>query len=634
MAYLPTGNETVALPTLRTEDAGVESINVIHMGLNGLLSFSGVGTPFLRPIVVVDGKEILLEGKLTWRRLADWVPEFTFENEKIRLTGAWVCPPGERGFYLRLHVENRSLEKIDASLGFLASWSECLHTINVTKRLEGGRFLILESWDRMPVMELRAPAPLAALGFYPEDPSASFAFKIGGEPLLAPKKIHRRGFPAAGTSEVFVRGRTQGVVETGKSWETAFFFGLGPDEIGAFASAREMQRMGAQECERHTAHFLAARRKTLSDPHLTHVMNLSAFFNLFYATGLTLDTGEAVALTSRSPRYYVSGAYWDRDSLLWSFPSLLSVDPAWAALVLKYVFKRQGRSFGIHSRYLNGTVLEPGFELDEFCAPTLALARYVEQTGDLGFLKRPEVVEWLDRFPQQLATKRNSKIDLYETWLLPSDDPWPQRYVTYDNVLVWRALTDLAFLFRKLKRASDAKKVLKQASLVRQAILKHCTTEGKVGRMFAWSVDLQGQRLLYDEPPGSLLLLPHYGFCKKTNPVWRATERWIHSESNPYSFQGKPFEAPGCAHAAHPWVLGAANDLLSGRTESGTAFFANVSMDSGIPCESVDEVTGACASGEAFATCAGFVAHALETVIQEKPQSRSKRLERNRFASL
>jgi hypothetical protein len=611
VAYLPTGNETVALPTLRSEDAGVESINVLHMGLNGLLSFSGVGVPFLRPVVRVDGEEVPMDGKLTWRRLADWVPEFKFENEILAVTGAWVCPPGERGFYLRLHVENRAPGSVEASLGFLASWSECLHTINVTKRLEAGRFLIVESWDRMPVMEMRAPAPVAALGFYPEDPKTAFTFKMGGEPLLALKKIHRRGYPAAGTAEVFVHGRTHHIVEPGKTWETAFFFGLGPDEIGAFASAREMHRVGAQECERRTAHFLVSRHRALSDPRLSRVMNTSAFFNLFYATGLTLDTGEAVALTSRSPRYYVSGAYWDRDTLLWSFPSLLEVDPSWAACVLEYVFKRQGRHFGLHSRYLNGTVLEPGFELDEFCAPTIALARYVEKTGDMAFLRIPEVAEWLDRFPKLLEMKRHPKVVLYETWLLPSDDPWPQRYVTYDNVLVWRALTDLAYLYKKTKRILDARKALKKAAETRKAVYDHCVVKDKAGRHFAWSVDLEGGHLLYDEPPGSLLLLPHYGFCKTTDPIWRATERWIHSESNLYSFRGKPFQAPGCAHAPHPWVLGAVNDLLSGSEKTAASFFAGASMDGGVPCESVDEDTGECATGEAFATCAGFVAHGL-----------------------
>ena len=35
-------------------------------------------------------------------------------------------------------------------------------------------------------------------------------------------------------------------------------------------------------------------------------------------------------MTSRSPRYYVSAAYWDRDSLLWAFPAILTVDAAYA----------------------------------------------------------------------------------------------------------------------------------------------------------------------------------------------------------------------------------------------------------------------------------------------------------------
>jgi hypothetical protein len=464
-------------------------------------------------------------------------------------------------------------------------------------------------------MELRSPAPLAALAFYPADDRTSFTFKMGGEPLLAPKKTHRRGYPAQGQAEVFVYGRAQAQVPPGKSWETAFFFGLGPDEIGALTSAREMKRTGSVECERRTGHFLASRRRTLDDPRLTHLMNLNAFFNLFYATGLTLDTGEAVALTSRSPRYYVSGAYWDRDSLLWSFPALLETDSAWAACVLEYAFKRQGRHFGLHSRYLSGAMLEPGFELDEFCAPALALARYVEATGDTGFLRMGEVAEWMDRFPRLLALKRHPRTALYETDLLPSDDPWPQRYITYDNVLVWRALTDMAFLYKKIKRTKDAKAALKLASEVKKAILKHCVVPTKSGALYAWSVDLEGKHLFYDEPPGSLLLLPHYGFCRMTDPVWRRTADWIHSDSYLYSFKGKPFEEIGCAHAPHPWVLAAVNSLLAGKKDRAVSFLKRAGMDGGIACESVDETTGNCATGEAFATCAGFLAYGLAKVL-------------------
>lgn len=78
-----------------------------------------------------------------------------------------------------------------------------------------------------------------------------------------------------------------------------------------------------------------------------------------------MDTEELVLVTSRSPRYYVSAAYWDRDSLLWSFPTVVDADPALARRMLDYVFGRQRRNLGVHSRYIDGTVLEPGFELDD-----------------------------------------------------------------------------------------------------------------------------------------------------------------------------------------------------------------------------------------------------------------------------
>ncbi len=623
MTTLPTGNEVVALPTLRSEDACVESMNVIHAGLNGLVSFAGLGAPFLRPVLRMDGREIPLEGRLTWRRLADWVPEFHMEGQGYALTGAWVCPPGDRGFLLRLRFENKGAREVSVSLGFQSSWAECLHSANVTKRLEGGRFLILESWDDKPALELRGPGPLAAIAFYPADPQAAFTFKIGGDPLLAPRKVHRRGFPALGTDEVFVSGRSSGEVPPGGVRETAFFFGLGPDEVGALTSAREGIRQGAEAVERRTALWLASRRRALPDDVLARVMNLNAFFNRFFASGLTLDTEETVALTSRSPRYYVSGAYWDRDTLLWSFPSLLSTDPSWARKVLAYAFQTQGRNIGVHSRYLNGTVLEPGFELDAFCAPMIALARYGEATRDLSLLDLPSVRSYLDSFEAGLETRKSPRGGLYETWLLPSDDPWPQRYVTYDNVLTWRACVDLAALWKRLGRAKDARAAARRAAALKKDIRRHCVVRTKKGRVFAWSVDLEGNHLLYDEPPGSLSLLPYYGFCDFHDPVWRSTVDWIQSKTFSHSFKGHAFEAAGCLHAPHPWVLAAVNRLLSGNLESGASFLRRAGMDGGVACESVDETTGECATGEAFATCAGFVAHGLWKAFGERKRKKS-----------
>jgi meiotically up-regulated gene 157 (Mug157) protein len=108
------------------------------------------------------------------------------------------------------------------------------------------------------------------------------------------------------------------------------------------------------------------------------------------------------------------------------------------------------------------------------------------------------------------------------------------------------------------------------------------------------------------------------------DPVWKNTRDWIYSSDYPYSFKGKAFEEVGCAHAPHPWVLGAVNSLLAGEKERALKFLKRAGMDNGLACESVDENTGECATGAAFATCAGFLAYALWHVMGKPPQLKKK----------
>ena len=620
--YFPTGNEYVALPTVRQRDGAVEQVNVLHMGVNGLLAFSGGTKAFLTPGLVVNGKDLPLSGKLTWEREADWLPKFKFQEGTLGLEGLYFAPPGERGFILSLKVLNAGASSCTCSLSAEMNWSSLLHSINVTKPLKGDRFLVVKSWEDIPVLEFRAPAPLLALAPYPPDKNSRFSFKKGVQ-FLAPTT---REVPMGEGEDLGFQWSQTKEVAAGESWECFFYFGMGPDEIGAFAVAREFQRMGGAVLKEQSLQWLNERRRQTEDPEVDTLMNRNAFFNRFYATGLTLDTEEAVCLTSRSPRYYVSGAYWDRDSLLWSFPSLLALDPAWAKRVLDYIFTRQARNFGVHSRYLSGAMLEPGFELDEFCAPAIALRSYLEATKDLSFLMRREVLEWMERFEKELEGKKHPKEDLYETWLLPSDDPWLQRYVTYDNVLVWRALTDLAEIHAKMRNHKDASRLNGLARKVKSAILKHCVVKTSKGNQFAWSVALDKKKssMFYDEPPGSLLLLPHYGFCDTVDTAWKNTRDWIYSPQYDYSFTGKAFEEVGCGHAPHPWVLAAVNSLLSGQKERALKFLKNAKMDNGIACESVDENTGESATGDAFATCAGFLAYGLWHVLGKKTTEKHK----------
>ena len=86
--------------------------------------------------------------------------------------------------------------------------------------------------------------------------------------------------------------------------------------------------------------------------------------------------------------------------------------------------------------------------------------------------------------------------------------------------------------------------------------------DGPTGPMFAWSVDLAGRYELYDDPPGSLVLLPFYGFISTDHPVYRNTLKFIRSSHNPYRGTAIPSRGLGapirrghgpCMHAMQSW---------------------------------------------------------------------------------
>ena len=153
---------------------------------------------------------------------------------------------------------------------------------------------------------------------------------------------------------------------------------------------------------------------------------------------------------------------------------------------------------------------------------------------------------------------------------------------------------------------------------MKKAIYRHFVFKGHDGRpFFCWSADLEGRHNVYDEPPGSLQLLPYYGFCSTEDEIWRNTVNMIRSPDYEYSFQGCPIAQIGCAHAPYPWVLSLCNSLLCGYEAEALSQLEIMEMDNGIACESVDAYTGKCATGAAFATCAGFLCHSMYLACRE-----------------
>ncbi|MDD3214191.1 MAG: glycoside hydrolase family 125 protein, partial [Eubacteriales bacterium] len=554
--YQVTGNEYISLPTLRESDGAVEGVTFLYMRAKGLLELRG-DDALIKPFLTVNGARQPLTPR--WTRDHCWIPRMDAQAGDLSFACTYLTPVGKRAFGLRLEARNGGEEAVQASVGLSGRWDRALHEINETTELAEGRAVLRSGWNNLFVWTQKAGLPLFAFAPVVSDrqPFSEFDQNVAWE---------QEGFG-------YTLSRTE-TLRAGESVTLDVFFGVGYEEVGAATAAKELLRQGYDALYRRTCDWLAARERKAEDPQLATILNTNLFFAFFYASGRSVDTEELCLMTSRSPRYYVSAAYWDRDSLLWAFPAILLADAAYAREILEYVFTKQARNFGVHSRYIDGTVLEPGFELDELCAPVIALERYQDATGDEAFARQPYVREALCTVLKKLESKKHTDAELYETFLQPTDDLRRYPYLTYDNVLVWRVYRALAAMLRRPELAV-------RAEAVRKAVYDHCVMEREGKPFFAWSVDLNGRYDIYDEPPGSLQLLPFYGFCDRGDPVWQATVAMIRDSAYDLSFANAPIAEIGCRHAPHPWVLSICNSLLSGHAREGFAHLKRTQMDNG-----------------------------------------------------
>lgn len=132
----------------------------------------------------------------------------------------------------------------------------------------------------------------------------------------------------------------------GETAEAIFVLGAGLEEFSAPHSAKALREQidpdGADQMVDRSAAWCRQRTRTTGRPDLDLLMNRNFLFTEMYAWGRTIDTEQLVGVTSRSPRYYVSAAYWYRDAMLWSFPGLLDIDPVFAREALDYALSTAG----------------------------------------------------------------------------------------------------------------------------------------------------------------------------------------------------------------------------------------------------------------------------------------------------
>ena len=606
---LATGNEWIALPDIRVADGALTTFNALSMRDRGLLQASGEGArPVLQPYVLASGKPLPLN-HLEWSVLDYWIPQGRQTADGLEISLTYCAPNAFRAAFVRLTATNHRAEAVPLTLGVRSSFGALRRVTYVPVTLRGELTVGPATWVE----------PGEVYSYITND--THFAWSLvhpGSKAILASPPVVLA--PEADAAKTVT-------LKPGESTEALFVLAVGVEEFSASHNARALRetldRLGSDAVLEQAAAWCRARTRMTGRADLDVVMNRNFLFTALYAWGRTIDTEQLVGVTSRSPRYYVSAGYWDRDAMLWSFPGLLDIDPVAARDALSYALTVQLRNTGVHSRFIDGVVLEDGFQLDEAAAPIVALASYVRATRDVPYLiaHREALVELRDR----LVARFDPQFGLSSSLQDSQDEYQKLPFLTYDNVLVWRALSDIAILFDRLKDPVRAADMRARAGALHAAILAHAVVPdapGAAGPVLAAATD--GQHfVMSDIPPGSLLKLPTLGFMGENDPLFVRTYDWLHSPSYSYSYSTKRFGLPGSYRLPFTSSWTVADELLLTRNRERAQFILVTSpWDGGIISEGIDPDSGRMdAAGRAFATAAGYVAHAI-CVVSCLPASR------------
>ncbi|MGE5594232.1 MAG: glycoside hydrolase family 125 protein [Betaproteobacteria bacterium] len=349
-----------------------------------------------------------------------------------------------------------------------------------------------------------------------------------------------------GTAGITVRASKHVTLAPGEGVTVAFYVAFNREADGARTTSVHLRRQGWEALDAETRRWLADHRVSVPGKRggrEESVLNRNLLFCRFFATGKTLDSEEVVAITSRSPRYYVSAAFWARDVLLWALPGLVLIDRVRAREVLLYSLSVGTMHVGDHAQYMDGRSLYPGFELDEAAAFLVGLGTYLERTCDFQVIEAPQVLEGIRRVLAEIDKWTLRAGDgtpvLCKTFLDPSDDQVRFPFLTYDNVLVRKAWQVAADALDRLAEngahaghgsgpcaspgsvpAPDAGRVASgdgidgdggpssrdqcarekfkeeacrlrdAAEAIGEAIRRYCVVDGPFGPMYAWSIGL------------------------------------------------------------------------------------------------------------------------------------------------
>jgi hypothetical protein len=268
-------------------------------------------------------------------------------------------------------------------------------------------------------------------------------------------------------------------------------------------------------------------------------------------------------------------------------------------------------------------MLAPGFMLDHLVAWALAVDRYVRETNDTAITDDPLVQDTLREIDEHVYSRLHPDVFLCETELMPSGEAADQPYVSYDNVLVWCFANASERLWRFADKETPPR-LDDAAEEISAAFWQRCTVDVDGLPVIGFSTDLLGNTAIYDDPAGSLRLLPYLGFCTEDDPIWSNTIELLHSARYPLWLSGRAH--PGHStrdEPAKPHFAALCADLLTNRRGDAIDRLAALRLTGGIATRTFDPDTGRSADGPHAAAEAGFLAWAI-LAKSRKPATNGK----------
>ena len=504
----------MSVPCIHPADGAIYALGMLHRASRSAIEFagsrdfvSGRGPPLAYPTLRI-GSELIAFRDITmaWERALGWLPTFTCSVGEIIVRATIFAPFGRdsdtAGIVYAFALEHRGSTPTTVTVSLSGTLG------HRQLRVRSAR-----SFADAHVIEQR-PDGFVVLGGSALPGVVALAIATDGDALIAVSQGDTPSYSVERKLELPANGRT----------ELAFYIAAGPEGDGAHATAHVMRRRGWRELLAATRNALRGLEQSTGHDGVDHLLNHNLLLAYFYSVGRALDDAHYYIVRTRVPWHSRGLTVREWEALSWTLPAIQLADHGLARELLLRICELHGYSPGMGVRYIDGTLFEPGFNLEGAAGYALATDRYIRDTGDDHVVDDAILADTLYLVSEDIAARRHAQSPLYSTDVTPSGAPAALPYTLHANAVVSQALDVL----RRTLDEETAREV-QEPEAVRAALRRHFVRDGAKG-IFVSATDLSGNFADSDDPAASALWLPMYDVVTRDDSLYRRTAKAIGDE--------------------------------------------------------------------------------------------------------